>query len=491
MKTLYAKLSLGLAVLLVAIGLLYAGISAMTTRNYVQEVNQSLNRNLARDLVADRNLVAQGRIDQSALKETFRQYMVINPGIEIYLLDLQGNILSYSADPEKVKRNKVAIAPIKAFLGMQQPYPLRGDDPRQHGIQKAFSVTPVPNSKTPEGYLYVVLRGQEFDRVEQVIQNSYFLRISSWAVAISLGFGLLAGLLIFRLLTRRLQHLSSSMEAFQNSDFSIAPPSPCATESADEIDQLSITFNRMSERIAQQIEQLREKDNQRRKLVAQVSHDLRTPLASIQGYLETLQIKGENLSDAERAEFLQIALRQGQKLSRLIAELFELASLDAQEKAPHTEPFNAAELVYDTVQKHRLQAEQQTISLAIEADTGLPFALGDLALTERVLDNLLDNALAHTPSGGKITLTLSCQAQQLDVSIQDSGPGIADADLPHLFDPFFRANANAADSHHAGLGLAIAKRMMELQQGVITASSETGQGACFSIRLPLANQPID
>ena len=224
--------------------------------------------------------------------------------------------------------------------------------------------------------------------------------------------------------------------------------------------------------------------------MAQVSHDLRTPLASIQGYLETLQIKGDKLSDAQRAEFLHTALRQGQKLSRLIAELFELASLDAQEKIPKTEPFNVVELVYDTIQKHRLKTEQQSISLTINADPGLPFALGDLGLTERVLDNLLDNALAHTSSGGFITINLRSIDEELDVAIQDSGLGIEDADLPHVFEPFFRADTNATDNHHAGLGLAIAKRMMELQQGSIMASSEIGKGACFSFRLRLASLPV-
>ena len=108
LNTLFAKLSLGLVILLIAIGLLYAFISNTITRNYLQEVNQQFNRNLAHDLVADRNLVAEGRIDQQALAETFRQYMVINPSIEIYLIDLEGNILSYSAEPGKVKRKRVS-----------------------------------------------------------------------------------------------------------------------------------------------------------------------------------------------------------------------------------------------------------------------------------------------------------------------------------------------------------------------------------------------
>jgi methyl-accepting chemotaxis protein len=259
LKTLYAKLSLGLVVLLITVGLLYAFISNVITRNYLLEVNQQLNRNLARDLVADRNLVTEGRIDQQALKETFRQYMVINPSIEIYLIDLEGNILSYSADPGKVKRKRVSLMPIKSFLAMDEHYPLLGDDPRSHDRKKAFSVTPVPNQERPEGYLYVVLRGEQLEQVEQMITESYFLRMSGWAVAASLGAGLLVGLVVFRLLTRRLQRLSAVMEEFERSRFD----SNCSygvdpERSVDEVDRLGITFDRMADRIRGQIEQLRE-----------------------------------------------------------------------------------------------------------------------------------------------------------------------------------------------------------------------------------------
>ncbi|MDH3692679.1 MAG: HAMP domain-containing histidine kinase [Gammaproteobacteria bacterium] len=486
-NTLYAKLSLGLVILLIAIGLLYAFISNTITRNYLQEVNQQFNRNLARDLVADRNLVAEGRIDQQALSETFRQYMVINPSIEIYLIDLEGNILSYSADPGKVKRKRVSLVPIKSFLAMDERYPLLGDDPRSHDGKKAFSVTPVPNQKRPEGYLYVVLRGQQIDRVEQMIRESYFLRMSGWAVAASLGVGLVVGLVAFRLLTRRLQRLSAVMEEFEQSRFdSERTYGVDAGRSVDEVDRLGITFDRMAHRIREQIEQLREQDALRRQLVAQVSHDLRTPLASMQGYLETLEIKGQELPEEQRADFLRTALKQGQRLSRMIEELFELASLDAREKAAVLEPFALAELVQDVVQKYRLRTEQREIALELVTAPDLPFAKGDIGMTERVLDNLLDNALAHTPDGGRIVVKLSVDQRRLLVAVTDSGKGIAKDDLLAVFEPFFRADAAPADGSHAGLGLAIAQRIMTLQNGVIWAENASQKGATFSFALPLA-----
>ncbi len=486
-KTLYAKLAFGLVILLMTIGVIYTLLSATIAFQYQQEVNQQINHDLARNLVADRNLVAEGALDQQALKETFHQYMVINPSIEIYLLDLSGNILSYSADPGKVKRNRVSLEPIYAFLRMEQPFPLLGDDPRSHDRQKAFSATPVPSTENPEGYLYVVLRGEKFDSVEQIIKESLFFKLSGWAVAASLAVGLLAGLLIFRLLTRRLHRLSSLMGKFQSSNFkSTGRYLEGDSNQLDEIDRLGFTFDQMAQRLREQLGQLTNQDNLRRQLVAQVSHDLRTPLASMIGYIESLQMKGDNLSSEDRDIFVQTALSQGRRLDKLISELFELASLDACERQPDLESFAPAELVFDIVQKHRIRGQYQGVNLHFEPPDGLPFTLGDISMTERILDNLIENAMRYTPKDGEIRVELGECGDYLTFSVSDSGPGVAEDDLDSLFEPFYQADSNIYRNQNAGLGLAITKRLVALQKGSIQVENRAPQGAVFRFTLPIA-----
>ncbi|MBA1444441.1 MAG: sensor histidine kinase [Chromatiales bacterium] len=485
LKTLYAKLATGLVLLLAAIGLLYALISTTATRHYVQEVTQQFNRDLARNLVADRNLVEEGRLNNSALQKTFQQYMVINPSIEIYLLDPEGRILSYSADPGKVKRKRVSLEPIENFLHGRGGFPLLGDDPRSHDRRKAFSVTPVPSAERPEGYLYVVLRGEEFDSVDDLVRESYFLRLSGWAMAASLVIGLLAGLAVFRLLTRRLHRLSNLMDRFRRDNFShYQPYTEAPGGAADEVDRLGETFDRMALQIQAQIDQLKEKDHLRRHLVAQVSHDLRTPLSSIQGYLESLTLKADSLDPAARDEYIAIALRQSRRLSAQVEELFELASLDARETLPKCEHFPLAELLQDVVQKYRLRAEQQEILLSMDPPESSPFVFADIALTERGLENLIENAFRHTPADGSITLALGIEETKVSAVVSDSGSGISEEDLPHLFEPFFQSRKNAGSSGHAGLGLAIARRIAELQGGEITVKSRLGKGSHFALWLP-------
>lgn len=483
-RTLYARLAAALVALFVAIGALYALISGSVIQRYLLELTQHFNRDLARRLVIDGNLVVDGRLDGEALKATFSAYMEINPSIEIYLLDRDGLILSYSAEPGRVKRRRVDLRPVQAFL-RGDGFPLLGDDPRSHDRRKAFSVTPVPSAATPEGYLYVVLRGEEFDSAEQAVQESYVLRLSAWALAGSLGFGLLAGLLLFHLLTRRLRRLASVMGSFQHGGFTRFEPYQVAESRwTDEIDELGAAFDGMSQRIVDQLDQLKAQDRLRREMVARVSHDLRTPLAALHGYLETLFMKAEELDSRERDEYLTVSLRQSGHLKRMLEELFELAHLEARDTRPHREPFALAELIQDVVQKFRLGAQNAGLQLEIEPPPASPFVLADVALTERVLDNLIGNALEHTAAGGSVSLALELDGEEVWVSVQDTGSGVSPADLPHIFEPFYRSQNTVDPKAHAGLGLAIAKRIIDLQGGEIVAVNCSAGGAAFAFTLP-------
>jgi len=208
----------------------------------------------------------------------------------------------------------------------------------------------------------------------------------------------------------------------------------------------------------------------------------------MQGYIETLKLRRHRLDPEEQERFLAIALKEGQRLSRLVDELFELAALEAREKQPVPEPFPLAELVHDVVHKHVPKAEKESVVLTVTGDPEMPLAFADLAMTERVLDNLIGNAIAYTPEGGQITVELGEANGQPQVSIRDNGPGIPTADLPHIFEPFYRGSRDG-ESGHAGLGLAIARRIMSLQGGDIRAENSGDGGACFSIRLPVPANP--
>jgi signal transduction histidine kinase len=271
----------------------------------------------------------------------------------------------------------------------------------------------------------VVLGGEAFDSVAQLIQDSYILRLAVGAGLASLALALVAGLLSFNWLTRRLRRLSAAVEAFKRGEFQAAMNlgSWRRGPRGDEIDALGITVEQMSQRIVDQIRQLRHADATRRELIANISHDLRTPLTSLQGYLETLLIKEGALTEAERRHYLELAAKHGKRLSQLTAELFELAMLESQGPELHFEPFSLAELVQDVAQKFELEAEKHALRLETEIPPGAPFVSGDIALIERVLENLIENAIKYTPEGGSVRVRVESRPAHLDVDFKGTlGP---------------------------------------------------------------------
>ena len=224
----------------------------------------------------------------------------------------------------------------------------------------------------------------------------------------------------------------------------------------------------------------------RRDLIADLSHDLRAPLVAMRGCLELLVLRGASLSGEERRHYAEIALRQSERLASLVDELFELSTLDFKGAAIERESFALGELASDVMQKFAVGAAQRRIGLGVEVAAGVPAVEADLRLIERVFDNLIVNALRHTPDGGTVEIRVALASQGVRVEVADTGSGIPAAELPFVFDRHFRgAAARRDDPRGNGLGLTIARRIVELHGGVLRAESEPMRGTRFLFELPV------
>lgn len=300
------------------------------------------------------------------------------------------------------------------------------------------------------------------------------------------------GIRLFKLLTYRLKRLASAMDRFQASDFAEQTLVPQRFEQCqgDEVDRLAFIFNRMSCSLIERLEALKRQDDMRRELVSHVSHDLRTPLANLHGYLETLALKGELMSPEDFQHCLQVTLHQSERLRNLIQDLFDLARLDAQLTELQLEPFQLEELANDVIQEFELTAKSLQVQLTIESESGMPRVVGDIRLIERVLDNLIKNALQHTPPGGVISIRLSSHKNDVQLEVSDTGSGIHPDDFPHIFDRYYRSNLQSHGPFEGtGLGLTIARRVLMLHQSAITVESAWGEGATFRFWLPI-HKPV-
>jgi signal transduction histidine kinase len=480
---LWQKLAAVFAALLVLCSLALLGMQMRMALRHEQEVVQRLSLGLAGHIAQRSELMDQAGMREPEVRALFGQLMAVNPSVEVYLLDDQGRVLGHDAPSGHLHRGRVDVAPLQALLA-GAPLPILGDDPRSERGRKVFSVAPLVVQGRAAGYVYVVLVGEQRQMLADDLAASSQWRTMLWSVALVAVLGMLAGLVAFYWVTRPLRELTRRIQSFDIDAPTDLPSLPALRE--DERDELLILEHahaQMAHRLGEQWQQLRQQDLQRREMVANISHDLRTPLASLHGYLETLAMKEATLSVDERRRYLSIALSQSAKVGGLARALFELARLEHGQVQLQWEVFALPELLQDVLQKFELSAQAKGQQLDAEFPQGLPLVRADVGLVERVLTNLIDNALRHTPQGGHVQVALAADADNVWVTVSDDGPGVDAGVRGTLFHA--PAALGPRRGENGGLGLLIVQRIVQLH-GREIALLETAQGAAFRFGLPRA-----
>ena len=479
-----------LSLVLMALFILFAVLAMLILRQfsvtYEQEVTQRLNRDVAMYIARQNTVAAPSTASTDALAELFRYVMIVNPTLEVYLLDAEGRVRGHDTGRGPLLRQQVPLAPVRSFLYGDEPLPIRGANPR--GAQDViFSAAPVGDPARPTGYVYAVLGGAAQDAAVTASHGSFGVSAALLSFAAAVLFLGVTGALLFRSLTGRLRELAQRVDQFEAGRFVAPKPAAVVPRDGDELARLSQAFDAMAAKITAQFAQIESIDRNRREAVLNASHDLRTPLAALQGYLQTLQIKADTLTAEQRASYLVIAQRHAARMGTLVEQMFALAKLDAPETAPKREGFSLAELAGDIVQKYRLRAAEQGVALTAAVDAGAPAMWADIGMVERLIENLIDNALKFTPSGGTVRVEVRAQPQAdtIELTVADTGCGIAEEDLPRIFERFERGRAAArGDSALAGsgLGLAIVRRIIELHGAQVDVASRVSEGTRFTVR---------
>ena len=473
--SLYRKLALSLAGIFILTASLFIWWTQTLSTYSQAQAEQKLHLGLAEHLAQDNPLLKEGVYD------LFHTLMVLGPAFEFYFVDPSGKLLTYSAKPGEVQLSSIDLVPLVQLIEDQSHLPVYGDDPRNVGNKKIFSVAPVYNGETLQGYLYVIIGSSIYDNIVDSIKSSEQILVSSIWLGLALAFILLTMLLLFRTITKPLQQLGDFINQVEDAKFDTKKLELLPWPKQDnEIHQLGQSVNKMLIKINQQMTQLTELDEQRRELLAHLSHDLRTPLASLKGYLEILNSKPD-LEEETRNDYLSVVLNNCNHLKSLIDQIFELAHLESGHAKINLEVFNLGELVYDIMAKFALTAEQKNGSLKVSPVECNFSVYTDIAKLERILTNLIGNALRHTPEGGEIELMIKQVDQAYQVIVADTGVGISAKDLPYIFEARYQAsNSQGCKKTHAGLGLAITKRLIQLIKSDIKVSSKLGKGTEFS-----------
>jgi len=483
-KSLYWRISGLFLLIFVLLGIAYIVITISFAKRYSDETTQKLNANVASHMLKHVRPFINGKVNDESLETIMQSMMAVNPSLEVYILDPEGKILSSVVLHQKVNQAKVSIAPIKEFLENNGRSLIYGDDPRNPGKTKVFSVAPVYENGTLLGYVYMILASREYDNIAVALQESYLLKIGVQSFIVTLTAAFLIGLFVLWLLMKSLNNIINTVKKFGSGD--LTPR--ISIQSSGELAQLSATINIMAETILKNMDELKEVDKLRRDLIANISHDIRTPVSIIHGYVETLIIKHGALDEIKQKEYLSTIIKSTEKLKRLIDDLFELSKLESRQVKPKMEVFFISDLLQDLVCKYKLLAQERNIILETEFSSGCQMVRADVAMIERVLQNLIDNAINYSGENGKVKICVESSGPKILVRVSNTGQEIPLHEVSKIFDRYYKVENNKP-GRGTGLGLAIVKNILEIHGRNITVQSEHFENT-FSFDLPVAQNTL-
>jgi len=409
---------------LIVISGFVAWSTASMSNTAVTAATSAANYNVARHF-ADRLRVFSETADMNQVSERLQSLANLNPAVRVYITDHLGIV---RISPSSYGRVSLPFVDPKTLMAaatnVDPSVTVLGDDPHHVTIRHPISVASL-RLKSGAYFLYVVLDGSTH------LGSSYSflgLKVSILTTGSLLLAVLLVGGGLAHLLFRQRASINTSLAA--------------------------------------------------------ISHDLRGPLAAVQGYLETLLEKGDRLSKADAHKCVTVALRSTQSAANLINDLHNVTKLELNPEGIEMEPFSVADLIMDVVMSYNQIFEQRSLRVRTEVAPTLPLGLGNIQLVERLTRNLLENAIRYTPTGARIELVLEPCSQGIRVTVSDTGMGIPESELDRVQNAFFRGTNTSRTTKGSGLGLSICGKIARLHGGELRILSREGEGTAVVFTIP-------
>lgn len=397
---------------------------------------------------------------------------------EVVFFDLEGQVIAAS-DPDSLGEAVGAVDPelLRDMTDTDWAFDEIYPDPTNIDayVNRIFHTAAVEG---PQGRLgYVAATWQPLIFTEADVELDPF-KLWLQAVLVGLVASFVMGWIVMSWLTRRIHRLSEAVGDLASGRLD----ERVRDGSRDDLGRLARDFNRMAARLEALVDDLRHKEQFQRQLIANISHDLRTPLATMRGYVETLTMRGREMPDVEYERYLRITGDNLVHLDRLVEHLLQLSRLDSGQTRFAPEDFPLPELIEGVFARVEAAAQAKNCLLSCDAPEDLPLVHADPLQIAQVLQNLVENGIKFGRDGGRVSVVLrKGERGRVSVSVRDDGPGIAPEILPHIFERFYTADeSRSAKGQSSGLGLAISQKIVEAHGSQLLVTSEVGQGSAFT-----------
>ncbi len=470
--------------LITAMGLLFIAITFFATTAYHQASTQLLNKDVAGHVAKFTYAFTNKGLDKTQADSVFYNAMVLNPNTEVYFLDTAGNVLYSKATEAPLKQQRVDPAPIKKYLASSGNVYIKGADPRDPGNPKIFSAATVGNGGAT-GYIYVILDSQKTESIMTVLFGSHVMSLVIKAIAVIIALSFLIVYGYARKAKKNFMQLVTVLARFESGDYTAR----FSTASKDEMQPVTNAFNKMADLLTDNINKVSRSEEDRKVFIANISHDLRTPLAIARGYCETLLLQSgkRELLPEEREKYLQLVFTKMVQIENMVKQLFELSKMEAVEFAPKKEPFVLSEIVQEAVNNFQLLAAEKNVRLKCVQCLYHVWVNADISLMERVVQNLVENAVKNTPEGGSIEAAIAVENQDLLFTLANDGPPLRN-ELMQWINDYKDSGITDNRPQKPGLGLLIVQKILHLHNTRLEATVKEAR-TVFCFRLPVYQSP--
>ncbi len=490
----FTRITLWFCLILACVSIFFSLFGYFSTIEFYEKTTQTMNKDVASHIAKFSSPFKRTGIDRGLADSIFQHVMILNPKAEVYFLDTTGKITYCDMQDSICNRQesnrfltKVPVNPIKKFINLKGKIFIKNADPKEPSTKKIFSAAVAKFNGQPIGYIYIVLNsGDPKVIADMFIKTGYINSIKGFSIIFIISI-----LLTISYLSRvknGYDEILNIIREFKMGNLTAR----FQPKKKDEFMILRESFNNMADLLSLHMGTIKRNEEQRKNLIANISHDLRTPLSLIRGYTETLLFK-EDLrsefafevnSDHEK-NYTKIILTNINKLEKMVSQLFELSKIESPSFKPKMEPTIFSELLLDIIKGAEFKAAEKGVNFKFSDNNLQEWVFVDISMMERLLQNLIDNALSYTPLGGIIEITIQKVESDLCFSIYNSGIPISSEIVDFISSKNEILMQEQAKKGGSGLGLTIIKKILNLHQFPYSLNINGKEGNVFVFSIPI------
>ncbi len=483
----FGRIAILIVSLITVLSFFFIVITYLSITHYHQASTQLLNKEVAAHIAQFTSPFGNDGINPQKADSVFHDAMVLSPSAEVYFLDTAGRVVAFHSPRREIKLWKVPLASIDTYIARKGKEYIKAADPKDPDEPKIFSAATVYGKTKKLGYIYVVLGSKSSENVISTLLDSHITSLALKAFAAIVALSIIITIIYLSRIRKSFTRLIGVLQRFEGGDYTAR----FHFSEGDELAPVMQAFNKMAGLLAQNINSLTRSEKDRKDFIAIISHDLRTPLAIARGYAETLHMADNETktSPAQRREYLALILAKILQVETMVKKLFELSKIEAIEFEPHIEPFVLSEIVQEIINTFQMAAAEKNIDLRCTQCKYHVWVRADVGMLERVVQNLVENAVKNTPEGGTIQVSIALDNEQLTVAIANTGTPLPPDLLEWINSAKKAGPLQARRPAVLGLGLLIVQRILLLHQSALSAHTEPNGCNVFQFSLPVSPLP--